>query len=206
MVTVGDVGVETFDECKRRMRTQMRRLRIGQDADARARADAAIRERLCALRALEEAEVVLSYLSFGSEVDTRGIIERAWAAGKAVALPRCVPGTRMMQWYRVHSFDGLERNRLGMDEPRPDPACEQLTDTGERMLALVPGLAFDTSGYRLGYGGGFYDTFLAGFNGVSVGLCRELLLRESLQNEGVVESHDLPVQLVVTERRVFCFE
>ena len=73
--------------------------------------------------------------------------------------------------------------------------------TGERMMALVPGLTFDATGYRLGYGGGFYDTFLSVFDGVSVGLCREAQFSEDLRAEEVVDSHDLPAQLVVTEER-----
>ena len=116
-----------------------------------------------------------------------------------VALPWCVPGTHEMRWYRVTSFDALVRSPLGVEEPVPDPANEQLLDTGQRMLALVPGLTFDAAGYRLGYGGGFYDTFLAGFRGVSVGLCRETTLSRDLRAAGVIDEHDLPVDLVVSE-------
>jgi 5-formyltetrahydrofolate cyclo-ligase len=102
----------------------------------------------------------------------------------------------------VSSFDALVKSKLGMDEPVPDAAHEQHLGTGERMLALVPGLTFDAAGCRMGYGGGFYDTFLAKFDGVSVGLCREAAWSCDLRAEGIVDEHDLPVQLVVTESRV----
>lgn len=69
-------------------------------------------------------------------------------------------------------------------------------------MALVPGLTFDAAGYRLGYGGSFYDTFLAMFDGVSVGLCREAQLTQTLISDGIIDTHDLLVQLVVAEQRV----
>lgn len=187
---------------KREVRKRFRQLRDGLDERARACADDAIEVRLCALPAFEAADVVLVYLDIGTEVRTRGIIERAWAAGKTVALPTCVPGSREVRWYRVTSFDGLVRSSLGVKEPVPDPAVELLLPTGPKALAVVPGLTFDEQGFRLGYGGGFYDTFLARFGGVSVGLCREAQMSSDLHATGVVEPHDQSVSCVVTDKRV----
>ena len=196
---MGCVGV---DARKRELRKRFRTIRKELGEEGRAAADAGIESNLLALREFSEAEVLLPYLDFGPEVRTRGIIEAAWAAGMVVALPWCVPGTREMRWYRVTSFDALVRSNLGVEEPVPADENEQLLGTGQRMLALVPGLTFDVAGYRLGYGGGFYDTFLAGFDGVSVGLCREVQLSEDLRSGGIIDEHDLPAQLVVTEGRV----
>lgn len=196
---MGCVGV---DARKRELRKRFRTIRKELGEEGRAAADAGIESNLLALREFSEAEVLLPYLDFGPEVRTRGIIEAAWAVGMVVALPWCVPGTREMRWYRVTSFDALVRSNLGVEEPVPADENEQLLGTGQRMLALVPGLTFDVAGYRLGYGGGFYDTFLAGFDGVSVGLCREVQLSEDLRSGGIIDEHDLPAQLVVTEGRV----
>lgn len=176
----------------------MKAVRRAIPAGERAAIDAAIRDRVCATPSFQEAGVVLTYLSFGAEIDTRGIIERAWQLGKAVALPRCV-GPRRMRWFRVESFDNLETSSFGVDEPRIDEAAEQQLATGENMVALVPGLAFDARGYRLGYGGGFYDTLLADFVGTSVGLCRKAQFVESLEALGVIGEFDLPVKRVITE-------
>lgn len=94
---------------------------------------------------------------------------------------------------------------MGIEEPaargerRVDPAC-----LDERSVALVPGLAFDEMGYRLGYGGGFYDTFLGRFRGVSIGLCRDAALMPSLADMGALEVHDRAVGIVSPPRRV-CF-
>lgn len=195
------MGDGAIDERKRELRAHFKWLRRELGEDGRAAADAGIKANLLALPEFVEAEVLLAYLDFGPEVRTRGIIQAAWDAGKVVALPWCVPGTHEMRWYRVTSFDALVRSKLGVEEPVPDAANEQLLGTGERMIALVPGLTFDVAGYRLGYGGGFYDTFLATFDGVSVGLCREATWSQDLRGEGIIDAHDLPVQIVVSERR-----
>ena len=81
----------------------------------------------------------------------------------------------------------------------PDPALHELApSTGSaHALALVSGLTFDDEGFRLGYGGGYYDGFLSRFEGVSVGLCRSSLRVESLAGMGCLEPHDVPVDLVV---------
>ncbi|WP_293674234.1 5-formyltetrahydrofolate cyclo-ligase, partial [uncultured Parolsenella sp.] len=109
-------------------------------------------------------------------------------------------GPRRLAWYEVGVGETFERSRMGIDEPHERP--ERLVDVGALdadALALVPGLAFDARGYRLGYGGGFYDAFLRDFAGMSVGLCRSAMLLESLAALGATEPHDLPVGLVVTE-------
>lgn len=195
------MGDGAIDERKRELRARFKRLRRELGEDGRAAADADIEANVLALPEFAEAEVLLAYLDFGSEVRTRGIIQAAWDAGKVVALPWCMPGTHEMRWYRVTSFDALVRSKLGVEEPVPDAANEQPLGTGEHMLALVPGLTFDAAGYRLGYGGGFYDTFLATFDSVSVGLCREAAWSQDLRAEGVIDAHDLPVQIVVSDGR-----
>ena len=192
------IAVDATAAQKEELRTRMKAVRRAIPADERAAIDAAICERICALPQFQEADVVLTYLSFGAEIDTRGIIERAWSLGKAVALPRCV-GPRRMRWFRVASLDNLETSSFGVDEPRIDEAAEQHLTAEKDMVALVPGLAFDERGYRLGYGGGFYDTLLSDFAGASVGLCRQAQFVKSLEELGVIGEFDLPVDIVITE-------
>lgn len=188
---------------KAALRKRFKEIRRSLGEDARHAADEGIAERVVALPEWRRAQVVLSYLAFGSEVETRGIIEAAWRAGKVVALPRCVPGTRNMTWHRVESLDGLVRSPHGVDEPPYSPATQVDAEScsPEQAIALVPGLAFDVHGYRLGYGGGFYDVFLAGFPGHAVGLCREAQLAADLRSAGAVDAHDILMPVVVTEAR-----
>ncbi len=197
-----DAAVDTAALAKRTMRAHLKSLRAALPRAERAAADAAIAARLFGSPEFRDADLIASYLSIGEEVDTHGIIGRAWQEGKTVALPRCAKGSRIMRWYSVTSLEGLERSPFGVLEPVADPDREVDLKRSPSSLALVPGLAFDMQGFRLGYGGGFYDTFLADFPGVSLGLCREAQLIESLDARGVVSAHDLPVDAVVTDRRM----
>ncbi|WP_433568285.1 5-formyltetrahydrofolate cyclo-ligase [Tractidigestivibacter sp.] len=189
---------------KRQLRKLLRRLRSSLAPESREKADTKIADVVLAQPEWRSAKTIFSYLSFGAEVDTRRLIEQAWQDGKAVALPRVVPNTRDMRWFAVTSFDGLETSSMGVDEPPIDPTRELDPSQDPTALALVPGLAFDGNGYRVGYGGGFYDTFLSGFPGHSVGLCRGVTLMEDLLPLGVLEPHDLAVQVVATDaKKVF---
>lgn len=183
------------------LRVAFKQKRLALSSEERASIDAAIAQRVFELSEFRDAQLVATYLSFGAEVETRGIIERAWQEGKTVALPRCVPASRSMRWYTIDSLDGLERHAFGMQEPAEDPAREVDLAVYKGALAIVPALAVDIQGYRLGYGGGYYDAFLAEFSGVSVGLCREVQVVEDLAALGARERYDIPVDLVITETR-----
>ncbi|MDO4537330.1 MAG: 5-formyltetrahydrofolate cyclo-ligase [Coriobacteriales bacterium] len=185
------------------LRKRYRALRASLGAEERAQADAFVAMRIQALPAWEKASVVCTYLSVGEEVDTRALIHAAWEAGKLVALPRCVPHSRRMRWYRVLSLEGLERSPFGIEEP-PELAANEIDPLAcTHVLALVPGLVFDRRGHRLGYGGGFYDGFLARFEGPSVGLAREAQLVDDLRELNVLEAHDQAVRLVASELGVY---
>lgn len=187
----------TIDGRKAQLRSEMRALRKSLSPEDKARADASICDQTCALPAFRQAHTVFAYLSFGDEVETRGIINRAWGEGKDVVLPRCT-APRTMRWFRVENLDGLEKSSLGVEEPRIDPEIEVIPADCANAVALVPGLTFDDDGYRLGYGGGFYDAFLADFPGTSIGLCRKAQRTTDLVGQGVIDSCDKPVDQVIT--------
>ena len=190
----GDVNV-----LKKRMRARMSAIRQMLGEDGRAGIDAKIAEKTCAHEAFQQADYVFTYLSVGTEIDTRRIIRNAWAAGKVVAVPRCVPHTNKMDWYRIDDFEGLEKGSFGIEEPpaNPDMLVEVPgPDSGVAAVAIVPGFSFDPQNFRLGYGGGFYDVFLPQFGGPSIGLCRiAQLSAEPLPHD----DHDIPVDYVITE-------
>lgn len=186
---------------KQSLRTQLKAVRRGLGPVCRAEIDVAVAARVRKTPEWEAAPIVLAYLSVREEVDTRGLVRAAWDVGKAVAAPR-VTGPRALAWYRVEPGDALEMSRMGIEEPPASDA--RLVEVGElppTALALIPALAFDERGYRLGYGGGFYDAFLARFPGVSVGLARRAALVPSLGAFDVLEPHDRAVDLVVSESR-----
>lgn len=155
--------------------------------------DRQITDRICSLYQYREAQTLLCYVSKPIEVDTIPLIQRALADGKQVACPRCVEGTRQMEFYRIHSLDDLEKRTFGVLEPKV-PGCEKLTDfTGS--LCIVPALMYDLKGYRLGYGGGYYDRFLSGYDGYKIGITyRRNILRFLHYGR-----YDIPVDMIVTE-------
>jgi 5-formyltetrahydrofolate cyclo-ligase len=102
-----------------------------------------------------------------------------------------------MEWYRIDDFEGLEQGAYGIEEPVADPARLMEVPgpgTDVKAVAIVPGYSFDDKGYRLGYGGGYYDVFLPTFGGASVGLCRRQQWSEEPLN---FDEHDVPVDYVV---------
>ena len=184
---------------KEELRAYYKNLREGLSEAERWSADDHITERFTELKAYQNAECILTYLSMGKEVETRGIIQRAWLADKSVAIPRCIPGTNCMEWYMVSSLDGLVENHMGIWEPVSDPGRVVKVSEVKHALAVVPGLAFDRVGYRIGYGGGFYDRFLADFMGISVGLCRDgFITEQSLR----FDEHDISVDMVLTQTQM----
>lgn len=185
------------DVLKKRLRVRMSGIREMLGPEGRAKADAAITDNVLAHPAYQAADFVFTYLSVGSEVDTRSIIRDAWSKGKTVACPRCVPGTNLMEWYRIDDFDNLERGSRGLEEPAADPTKRmEVPPVGSDVsaVALVPGYTFDRRGYRLGYGGGFYDVFLPTFGGTSLGLCRQAQFSEEPLD---VDEHDVPVDFCI---------
>lgn len=191
------------DSVKRNLREEARQKRDALDAAQRAAEDRAIAAAVAGCRAFADAPAVLTYYSIGSEVDTHGLIDRALQAGKVVALPRCQRGNRTMGWHAIATTTDLVPGFGGLLEPRDDASTLiHPHELGPAALALVPGLVFDRHGYRLGYGGGYYDRFLSRFSGISLGLARASQMVESLDAMGAIGTFDRPVQLIATENGV----
>jgi 5-formyltetrahydrofolate cyclo-ligase len=133
--------------------------RDGLPASDRAARAAAIFARVAALPGLRAARVVLAYAAFGSEPDTGPFLRAVLAAGKALVLPRVNRATRMLELYRVEDPAlQLEPGTWGIREPRP-ALCAPVAPAAVDFV-LVPGVAFDVRGGRIGYGGGYYDRLL----------------------------------------------
>lgn len=184
---------QDINAAKRALRAACKAQRLRLSAEEKARLDKAVADRLFALSAYRNAHTLLCYVSTEIEVDTRAILAQALSVGKTVAVPRCIAGTREMEFYILPDLSALSRGVYGILEP--DPArCEKLTDlcTG---LCIVPALAYDKSGYRLGYGKGYYDRFLSRFSGQTIGLAYENGFRKSLPHD----AFDCRVDTVLTE-------
>ncbi|GAB4389842.1 MAG: 5-formyltetrahydrofolate cyclo-ligase [Thermodesulfovibrionales bacterium] len=157
--------------------------------------DASIRERLRALEEFVNAGTVLLYASFRSEVDTLEIISEAISSGKRVFLPR-VEGD-VLGVYEVEGADELSAGFMGIPEP---PALDgRRREAAQAEVIIVPGVAFDPLGWRLGYGKGYYDRLLSGAPGrPRVALAYEEQMAGALPHE----EHDVGMDVIVTDRRV----
>ena len=157
--------------------------------------DEALFRRFLALPQVAATRTILLYHGMDTEPDTVRLLPPLWDIGKQVCLPRCLPGNQM-EARLVQRDSTLVRHPYGMLEPGPD--CP-LIPPDQIDLVLVPGLAFDRSGGRLGRGGGYYDRWLAGFSGITAALCRDGLLMEAIPRL----PHDLGVDLVITETSLY---
>lgn len=176
------------------LRRKHRRWREGLSAEEKARLDTAIAGQVCRSWQYQRSAALLTYVSTPIEVDTRHIIRQALEDGKRVAVPRCVPGTRQMEFYYIHGEEDLAPGTFGVQEPDPE-RCELLTDLSAG-LCIVPAFSYDWQGYRLGYGKGYYDRFLSGFDGYRIGICYSACVQRSLPHG----RFDRPVELLVTEK------
>ena len=153
-----------------------------------------IEERLAALDVWQGAALVHTYVgAVQGEVATRRIVERALREGKTVVCPRVRWKPRGLDSFAIRSLDDLVQSSRGLWEP--DPARATPTDDAELDLVLVPGIAFDRRGWRIGFGAGLYDRFLSGVTAPRVALAFSLQILDSLP----VEPHDEPVDWIVTE-------
>lgn len=182
---------------KRALRRSALAARDALSHEERARLSAAICERAETLPELAAATTLMLFAAFRSEIDTGPLIAWALRAGKVVCLPR-IQGPGRMSVFRV--CDPAAELEPGTWEiPEPCDACE-LIDPGDVDAVVVPGAAFDTSGRRCGYGGGFYDTYLPR---TRPGVPRIALAFEAqIVDELPCEAHDLAVDCIVTESRV----
>lgn len=178
---------------KKELRKEMRAIRGAMIPPLRAEKDRLIFQRLIRLPQYQQAHTIITYVSTGVEVDTRKLMERAWQDGKKVAVPRCVPGTHLMEMFYVDSMEDLEPGAYGILEPKP--STKKCTHW-QGSLCVVPAFCNDRQGYRLGYGGGYYDRFLSQYKGSTVGINYSECVREELQHG----RYDVPLQMLLTER------
>lgn len=137
------------------LRKQMRAIRAALPASACEARSKRIADRILALDEVRDARTILAFASIRNEVRTRALIEALHAAGKTVALPRVVDDALVL--HRVNRGDNLEEGSFSVPEPSP---AAPVVEPASVEVALVPALAVDSRGYRIGYGGGFYDRLL----------------------------------------------
>jgi 5-formyltetrahydrofolate cyclo-ligase len=145
-------------------------------------------EKFAASEAYQNAKTIYGYLPYNQEVRTVPMLQQAIRDGKKVAVPR-VCGDDMIFFYMT-DFDRVEKSSFGIPEPLGDePVADDPT-----ALVLMPGLAFDKEGHRIGYGGGFYDRFLAAEpDHPTLALCYDFQMLPNVETE----EFDIPVDFII---------
>lgn len=172
----------------------MRRLRDAMPIEERAKKSARIFELLKNERFYKEAQVVMLYLSFGSEVDTFKILDDILETGKTAVVPVSDTASCEIIPSVLCGRDELKKGAYGIYEP-----CGiNIVDKEKIDLVIVPGMVFDRKGGRIGYGKGYYDRFLENTNAVKAALCYEIQLVE----KAAASEWDVPMDVILTERSV----
>ena len=183
----------TTAEAKRAFRARLRRERAAISPEECRTSDRALFHRFLSLPQVEKADTLFLFWGIpGREPETEQLVRELTGQGKRVGLPRMLPGRQM----EVRQFDPripMQKAAFGIWEPSEEALLLSKADID---LALVPAVCYDRRGYRLGFGGGYYDRWLEAFEGRTVGLCRGSLLQEQVP----IEKHDVRVDVVLTEQ------
>lgn len=185
--------LSVISEEKKNLRRQIRQQLADLTPEELRQSDDALFARFLALPQVEQARTIFAFWGVpGREPETARLIGTLLAQGKRVGLPRMLPEHRM----EIRQYDPerpLVSVTFGISEP--DEACP-IMEREEIDLVLVPAVCYDRRGYRLGFGGGYYDRWLEHFSGFRVGLCRQKVLQDLVPTEG----HDSRVDLLLTEQ------
>ncbi len=177
---------------KNALRKHYLRERRELDENERIETNRGITHNILEFEAYRKAGSVFVYVSTKYEIDTKAIIENAFEAGKLVCVPLCGKNGEMSA-KRIKSLDELSEGRYGIPEPLLSSETIECPE-----LVLAPALSCDIRGYRLGYGGGYYDRFLSRCHSPCIALCAESRLLERLPHNGF----DRRCEWVATERQV----
>lgn len=183
---------------KKELRKQILQSRRDIPADEREEKSKQIAEHILQSSLYQEARFVFSFIPFGDEVNIRPVLEHAVQTGKKLAIPKTVSSSRELVLYQFETWEQLIPGVFGIMEP--DPGRSTVVNPIDIDLILMPGVAFDRHGGRLGYGGGFYDRFLAGLpqSPPLIAPC----FTEQVIERVPTEDHDIQVDMLITDQEI----
>lgn len=185
--------MEVISLSKKEIRSEMLHRLNRMDSNEHKQNSADIIKKVIEQDVYRDAKIIGITLSRFPEVDTIPLIKAAWADGKQIAVPKCIRSTREMDFRILTSFDELETVYMDLLEPIVEET--EPVEQGEIDLQIVPGVVFSEDGYRIGFGGGYYDRYMAKYKGASISLAFNCQIKQQLP----IEQHDVPVQNIITE-------
>jgi len=193
-----DISLDEALRLKRELRRMALDRRRSLGPDEVARSSRAIWGRIEQMDEFSSARCIAFYVSSkDNEVDTHAAIDRCIERDVEVLVPIVERGQRSMIWSRIRSRDVLEPANFGILEPPAE--VREPVDPHRAGIAIVPGIAFDDACRRIGYGGGYYDRFMAGFDGLAIAPAHHVQIVPRIYSE----PHDLAVARVVTEHATY---
>ena len=186
---------------KDRLRKKLKSLRDIFSSEEKIQMNQEICKNIKLLPQWEQAEVVYTYVSFGSEADTITLIKEALYTGKWVAVPK-VLGKGIMEFYYILSLEDLKPGIWGILEPEgKEEQKAEVSSLQSKPFMILPGLGFDREFHRLGYGGGFYDRYLEKY-GKENFFKVAIAFSQQIVEEVPCEEQDVLMNMIVTEERV----
>lgn len=182
-------------QIKEKLRTELKVKR--RNISNKAHIDKIICRNLINCDVYKNAETVLFYAALDDEINIDPCIDNAISQGKKTALPVCTDKNGNMKFYYINTLSDLKDGYFGLREP-DIKICREVTDFSDS-ICIVPALAYDRQGFRLGYGKGYYDRFLQNFSFISLGLCYNELIQDNLP----IGEFDVPVNYIITQDGVF---
>lgn len=145
----------------------------------------------------KNAKTIMTFISFGAEVDTHEFIKDSISKGKRIVVPITIAASKELRLSEVFNFEELEIGFYNILTPKEE--FIRYVDSSEVDLIIVPGVAFDRNGYRIGYGGGYYDRFLSKLDHITkISLAFDMQLIPKVPHE----NFDIPVNYIITEKEL----
>lgn len=181
-------------EQKNILRSKHKKIRLNCSEEIKTQLDNVLTQKFLELDEYKKSEIVFAFVSTKIEVNTLEILQRVIDDKKILALPKCRQNEPIMDFYEVTNLNLLDKGAYSIYEPNSEK-CKKVTDFSSG-ICLVPGLAFDLSGYRIGFGKGYYDRFLINFFGTTVALCYSKCIEPKIP----VGIFDKSVDILITEK------
>ena len=188
----------------RQHKTEIREQYLAQRREMAEEKKQALEDKLCQVilgsATYRYADTILMYYAKEEEVNINRVAWEAIAAGKKVAFPKTNPEDRSMVFHFVKGEDDFEDGEFSIREPKADlPAFEVTGELQNNVICIIPAVVYDKKGFRIGYGGGYYDRYLSSFKGTKVGV----VYSDFIISEVPHGRFDLAVDVLITEKGIY---
>lgn len=186
---------------KKELRKSILDIRDNLNVDKKREKDNTIRKIFLESSHYKNAEKIFIYISYSSEIDTIEIIKKALKDGKEIFVPRTIFKTKVMDAVKIISLDNLKKDRYGIPEPEES---EPHINPDELDLIVVPGVAFDDKGGRIGYGAGYYDRYFKKISKERNRLIKKIALAYDFQviDNVPMDEQDVKIDCIITEKHI----